>query len=301
MSSRPPNRNKRRTVSRKYTSSFSAIDWGSYILSASFRPRKSSFNVSPETLDLPSMGETKRKSSSVTIDLADTELDGPKMLVEQALQELEESNNSRRWWWRRVVKEFNKPTKVREFNKPTNVNSFYKPTSKRASLEQANEDRPQLSGKRGDNNCKGDEDSLDASEGSSWLFVIMLLVVLVSAVACIITFGPNMAILPRRVDALKGKMNLVGALDETVQQQLIDQQQLQERGQKMLDVAEHITAACGDSSLVRNNIGGVMECLELCYGHMCCVGEEAYSCVDDASMECAVYAGCVALTEKKIW
>ncbi len=49
---------------------------------------------------------------------------------------------------------------------------------------------------------------------------------------------------------------------------------------------------------------GMATCQELCHNHMCCVVEEEegeYSCKDDVTMDCAVYAGCVALIDDNFW
>ena len=259
------------------------------MLTASFRPRKSDTSVSSETLDLPSMGDTN-KAIFHRKDSSGTTASGTQLFVEQVLQEESGGggggDNSGGGRWREVT-EYYKPTKTK---------------SKRAILDQTDNDgdRPHSSslevGKRGENNSEGDENSLDSTGRSSpWLmFVATLLVVLAGAVACFITLGPNTAILQ------SGKASK-GALDDTVQQQLIDQQQ--GRGQEMLDRAERVSVACGESSsLLRNNIGWLKTCRELCHTHMCCVEEdEEYSCVDDALMECAVYAGCVVLIDDNFW
>ncbi len=75
-------------------------------------------------------------------------------------------------------------------------------------------------------------------------------------------------------------------------------QQKQGRGQEMLELAEQITTACGKSSL----IDGSSSCQELCHNHMCCVEEDnEYSCRNDESKDCAVYAGCEALIGDDLW
>jgi hypothetical protein len=62
--------------------------------------------------------------------------------------------------------------------------------------------------------------------------------------------------------------------------------------QDMLELAEQITIACGGDS-------GMSNCQNLCHDHMCCVEqeEEEYSCKNDVTRDCAVYAGCVALID----
>ena len=100
----------------------------------------------------------------------------------------------------------------------------------------------------------------------------------------------------------------------------------------MLELAEQITIACGESSLLRESSSGglatsaaaagggggnviaaggsrivdtksgISACQELCHNHMCCVEEEEeYSCMYDVTMDCAVYAGCVALIDDNFW
>jgi len=72
----------------------------------------------------------------------------------------------------------------------------------------------------------------------------------------------------------------------------------QGRGQEMLELAEQITTACGKSSLT----DGSSSCQELCHDHMCCVEEDdEYSCRNDETKDCAVYAGCEALIEVDLW
>ena len=61
--------------------------------------------------------------------------------------------------------------------------------------------------------------------------------------------------------------------------------------QDMLELAEQITIACGGDSSMSN-------CQHLCREHMCCVEqEEEYSCKNDETRDCAVYAGCVVLID----
>ena len=64
--------------------------------------------------------------------------------------------------------------------------------------------------------------------------------------------------------------------------------------QDMLELAEQITIACGgDSSMY-----SMSNCQHLCREHMCCVEqEEKYSCKNDVTRDCAVYAGCVVLID----
>lgn len=95
------------------------------------------------------------------------------------------------------------------------------------------------------------------------------------------------------------------------------QQQQQGRGQELLELAEQITIACGESSLLLHSSksitaasgtfddakSGMATCQELCHNNiMCCVEQdEEYSCKNDATRDCAVYAGCVALIDDNFW
>ena len=82
-------------------------------------------------------------------------------------------------------------------------------------------------------------------------------------------------------------------------------QQQQGRGQELLELAEQITIACGESSLLSSNMvmqSGVATCQDLCHNHMCCVEQdEEYSCKNDVTRDCAVFAGCVALIDDNFW
>ena len=47
---------------------------------------------------------------------------------------------------------------------------------------------------------------------------------------------------------------------------------------------------------------GMAMCQDLCHNHMCCVEqEEEYSCKNDVTRDCALYAGCVALIDDNFW
>lgn len=80
-----------------------------------------------------------------------------------------------------------------------------------------------------------------------------------------------------------------------------------ERGQEMLELAEQINIVCGDSILLQNSIskgsGGMMStCQSLCHNNMCCFEkDEEYSCKDDVTKDCGVYAGCVVLIDDNFW
>ena len=102
------------------------------------------------------------------------------------------------------------------------------------------------------------------------------------------------------------------------QQLLLQQQQQQGRGQEMLELAEQITLACGESSLLRSgsvssssSVGGgggvdarsgISTCQALCHNHMCCVEQDdEYSCKNDVTKDCGVYAGCMTLIDDNFW
>jgi len=63
--------------------------------------------------------------------------------------------------------------------------------------------------------------------------------------------------------------------------------------QELLEIAERVIMACSENKLNIN----MSECQQLCHSKMCCFEEGDYSCEDDESKECAVYAGCDALVE----
>ena len=66
-----------------------------------------------------------------------------------------------------------------------------------------------------------------------------------------------------------------------------DEQQL------LLEMAERITIACSENNLDED----MSECQQLCHVNMCCFESDEYSCEDDESKACAVYAGCQALVQ----
>ena len=134
------------------------------------------------------------------------------------------------------------------------------------------------------------------STSRSWFLVLFtLLVIAVGAVACFVVFRPNTATLNWK-EVMSG---MSGNNNSVVQQQLLQQQQGQ--GQEMLELAEKITAACGESS--RSSTGASSStCKELCHNHMCCVEQDdEYSCKNDVAEDCAVYAGCMALIDDNLW
>ena len=69
--------------------------------------------------------------------------------------------------------------------------------------------------------------------------------------------------------------------------------------QTLLEMAERVIQSCSEHSLDRD----MSECQNLCHSKMCCFEEDEmseYSCQDDDSKECAVYAGCEALVQGSI-
>ena len=72
--------------------------------------------------------------------------------------------------------------------------------------------------------------------------------------------------------------------------------------QDLLELAEQITAACQGSSKLRSS-SSRFACQSQCNNHLCCFEEdEEYSCKDDGTKDCGVYAGCVALIDESwIW
>lgn len=64
-------------------------------------------------------------------------------------------------------------------------------------------------------------------------------------------------------------------------------------GEELLMTAERIVLACSDHALTTDR----SECQNLCNGRMCCFETDDYSCDNDDSKDCPVYAGCKALLE----
>jgi len=65
--------------------------------------------------------------------------------------------------------------------------------------------------------------------------------------------------------------------------------------QRLLIIAERVTTACSESNLD----GDMSDCQDLCDRKLCCfeLSGSQYSCEDDETMNCPVYAGCQALVE----
>ena len=63
--------------------------------------------------------------------------------------------------------------------------------------------------------------------------------------------------------------------------------------QQLLEMAERVITACDEDEDKLND--DMSACQHLCHGSMCCFETDEYGCQDDASKDCAVYAGCEAL------
>eukprot|EP00579_Thalassiosira_antarctica_P017372 CAMPEP_0201944994 /NCGR_PEP_ID=MMETSP0903-20130614/53678_1 /ASSEMBLY_ACC=CAM_ASM_000552 /TAXON_ID=420261 /ORGANISM="Thalassiosira antarctica, Strain CCMP982" /LENGTH=363 /DNA_ID=CAMNT_0048488053 /DNA_START=35 /DNA_END=1124 /DNA_ORIENTATION=- len=63
--------------------------------------------------------------------------------------------------------------------------------------------------------------------------------------------------------------------------------------QELLEIAERVITACSENELN----GDRSECQQLCHLKLCCFESGEYSCEEDESKDCAVYAGCKALVE----
>mmetsp|Transcript_23625 Transcript_23625/g.51157 ORF Transcript_23625/g.51157 Transcript_23625/m.51157 type:complete len:235 (+) Transcript_23625:139-843(+) len=61
--------------------------------------------------------------------------------------------------------------------------------------------------------------------------------------------------------------------------------------QQLLEIAERVVTACDKNRLNED----MKECQQLCHLNMCCFESGQYSCEDDKTKDCAVYAGCQAL------
>ena len=67
----------------------------------------------------------------------------------------------------------------------------------------------------------------------------------------------------------------------------------QEVEQERLEIAQRIVLACSEQGLSED----MSACQKLCHSKLCCFENDEYSCKDDESKECAVYAGCDALVD----
>jgi len=124
--------------------------------------------------------------------------------------------------------------------------------------------------------------SSKSTSSRSWCLVLTVMLIVVGAVVCFVVFPPNTAILYWRT------------MSGDKEQEVFD-----DTAQEMLELAEQITAACGESS---RSSTGASSCQELCHNHMCCVKQDdEYSCKNDVAEDCGVYAGCVALIDDNLW
>jgi len=251
------------------------------------KPRGSDFSVGLDSIDLPSMstgGEgssvkqsKKKKSGNGSVNNDDGDDDegksnarGSVLLVEQILQENEQGGGKRNKPLWQELKDLYTPTKSKQ-------NDQFDMNGEDDCEEVVMEDGQKIIVSK----CGG----CDKSRGCRWCLVALTtLVIVVGAVACLITFPPNTA-------SLKWKKAMSGMRDwkssssnnnNVVQQQLLLQQQQQQgRGQEMLELAEQITLACGESSLLRSGSvssgggvdarSGISTCQELCHqSHVLC-------------------------------
>eukprot|EP00584_Thalassiosira_punctigera_P016641 CAMPEP_0172554800 /NCGR_PEP_ID=MMETSP1067-20121228/56520_1 /TAXON_ID=265564 ORGANISM="Thalassiosira punctigera, Strain Tpunct2005C2" /NCGR_SAMPLE_ID=MMETSP1067 /ASSEMBLY_ACC=CAM_ASM_000444 /LENGTH=239 /DNA_ID=CAMNT_0013343241 /DNA_START=72 /DNA_END=791 /DNA_ORIENTATION=- len=63
--------------------------------------------------------------------------------------------------------------------------------------------------------------------------------------------------------------------------------------QELLKIAQRVVTACSEEKLDLD----MSECQKLCHSSMCCFDGGDYSCEEDESKDCAVYAGCEALVQ----
>mmetsp|Transcript_26945 Transcript_26945/g.40066 ORF Transcript_26945/g.40066 Transcript_26945/m.40066 type:complete len:338 (+) Transcript_26945:130-1143(+) len=319
---------KKISMSRQYTSSFSGIDWGGMLSGSLLKPRGSDFSVGLDEIDLPSMssgGEgssakqsKKKKSENGSGNNVDGDDEGKSnargsvLLVEQILQENEQEGKRNKPLWQEL-KDLYSPTKSKQ-------KVQFDMNGENVCEEVVMEDGQKISVAK----CGG----CDKSRGCKWCLVALTTLAIVAVVAAtvyFIMFPPNTA-------SLYWKKAMSGMRDDwkssssnnnnvVVQQQLLLQQQQQQqgRGQEMLELAEQITLACGESSLLRSGSSfsssasagggggvdarsGMSSCQELCHNHMCCVEQDdEYSCKNDVTKDCGVYAGCMTLIDDNFW
>ena len=281
------------------------------------RHRESDFSVGTDSIDFPSLGSAsssggggmkesrassgggnkKTTSAALRDDSMEEESVGSKMLVEQILQEEEQMARPTLW---NGLKDLCAPT--------TNNNSKQQQQQQRKKQQRvsfslnveedtvADRNEQQMhdaekSGGGGNDEKDGRHVQSTARSGSKWCTIITVLTIAVSAaVVCFVA-------IPSSLNGRGGEM------DETT-----NLQQQQGRGQELLELAEQITIACGESSLMSSTTAagdaksGMATCQALCHTHMCCVEqEEEYSCKNDVTRACAVYAGCVALIDDNFW
>jgi len=300
-------------------------------LRSSFKPRGSDFSVGLDSIDLPSMSSSgggegssvkqseKRKRGNGSGNNDDGDDDegksnarGSMLLVEQIRQENEEGGGKRN-------------------KKPLWKGAFlYAPTKSKQKVQfdlNGEDDCEEVVMEDGQKIIVSKCGGCDKSRGGcKWCLVALTLLAIVAVAAVtvyFIMFPPNTAILywKKAMNGMRDWKSSSSNNNNVVQQQLMVQQQHQQgRGQEMLELAEQITLACGESSLLRSGSSvsssgsaggggggvdarsGMSSCQELCHNHMCCVEQDdEYSCKNDIMKDCAVYAGCVALIDDNFW
>eukprot|EP00986_Skeletonema_menzelii_P006951 scaffold2631_cov142-Skeletonema_menzelii.AAC.4 len=302
---RPARRANKHLMSRQYTSSFSGVDWGGFLsgsMRSTARHRESDFSVGTESIDIPSLGSASnrggdggsgnKKTTNAAAALSredgcpDEESVGSKMLVEQILQETDQMARRPPLW--KGVKNLYAPEKKKQRKQQQRV-SFSLNVEEDGDGKDGDE-RIDIA-KSGEGNDEKESEEVGVSTSTSKRCVaITVLTIVVSAVVCFIAIPRN-------------------------GQGVMYEQQQQQRGQEMLELAEQITIACGESSLLlrssksKSSTTGIIDaksgmatCQELCHNHMCCVEEEEeYSCKSDVTKDCAVYVGCEALIDDNFW
>ena len=120
---------------------------------------------------------------------------------------------------------------------------------------------------------------------SSWCPVMITLALVVVGLAmCIVFFVVDI-----------GSMNKRDEPSNIGDQSLLED--FSAHQQDLLELAEQITAECQGSSKLRSS--SRFACQTLCNDHMCCFEEdEEYSCEDDVTKDCGVYAGCMTLIDE---
>lgn len=288
------------------------------------KPRGSDFSVGLDEIDLPSMsgggGEgssvkqsKKKKSGNGSGNNVDGDDEGKSnargsmLLVEQILQENEQEGKRNKPLWKEL-KDLYSPTKSKQ-------KVQFDMNGENDCEEVVMEDGQKISVAK----CGG----CDKSRGCKWclVFTLLAIVAVVAATVYFIMFPSNTAILywKKAMSGMRDWNSSSNNNNVVVQQQLLLQQQQQQgRGQEMLELAEQITLACGESSLLRSgsvssssSVGGgggvdarsgMSSCQELCHNHMCCVEQDdEYSCKNDVTKDCGVYAGCMTLIDDNFW
>jgi hypothetical protein len=132
-------------------------------------------------------------------------------------------------------------------------------------------------GEKGD----GRESVKDRMSLSSWFPAVIILGLVVVGLATCIVFVVDI-----------GSMNGRNEPSNNGDQSLLED--FSAHQQDLLELAEQITAACQGSSNLRSISRS--PCQSLCHDHLCCFeNDEEYSCKNDVTKGCGVYAGCMAL------